>query len=627
MPPPPPRPPRPVPPQPPQQQVAFDDLQRLFSQVVTRMSGVQEPSRELLAEVLDTLSTIAGSLTNIETDANRGMVLEFRRGINQLANSVKAGLAAVRRKELIMIKELRFALERGEYIVNACSVRPADENIVAGPTEHKNGAIVTFRSLIDKPSQYGVELKFDAVLKSICRTGNDEWRQTLRYEAAMYELFAEKLLRARKCPNMVAYVGSGDCQVTGSVLERAPHLAGCQDGHFTVLITRKIEDAMTLGEAVGRDTPRAKALTPNDWGTIYFQIIWILACLQTVDARQSDAHPGNWLIETLEVPVNMTFRFSGETPQDDRVYYMEIRRIVYLFDFDRGYAPALGNNPLLASGNLYDRFGVGNWTDPNFDLYTIAELFGFPPPFDSVKTAFSDLHTRGLDAEVKYLSADFDNKDYQIKRYHNPPIRLRELLQACPLRGAEPYHQLDSVFFLSADDLVELHIPAAKPGETQEDNARKIDRAIDAVETMVGAHNTFVGGYFHIFRSRSRPNEVSLQPFNGRYPHLRNYITRDLMTPLKLIASDTFRVFFRNFISVEPINPLDDFTFAIDLRADVPPLPRLTIRNQVGHPTSTREPIVAPGGRPPIPASARPPLPALPALPPPVPPPSLLGDE
>lgn len=110
-------------------------------------------------------------------------------------------------------------------------------------------------------------------------------------------------------------------------------------------------------------------LSNRDKYAIVFQIVYSLAVMGQFFIVHNDLHVGNILVVDYEQ--NITLKFIV----DNKTFVVATRYVPYIFDWDNGYTPDLGDNSMIKLNYKRGRTH-GNTFDSRRDLYVIMCMLG-----------------------------------------------------------------------------------------------------------------------------------------------------------------------------------------------------------------------------------------------------------
>jgi len=231
--------------------------------------------------------------------------------------------------------------------------------------------------------------KINIVVKSFKKDPTDTDILGLEYEKKMYEWLSNNILKQRYSPNFVSFLGYDECNmlnwIGGLNMIQKQYIIDTLYGiglpvtHHKKILNSDILCVM-VNEAVGNggyfDRPDVKGeslfqilasnkLRDIDKTCIYFQIVYNLALLEKFQIMHNDLHTGNIQIAVFNDPIHLLYSY------DTNYWFLNTRYIVYFYDWDAGYNPALGNNPKLEDPSFLS-YGEENKFQKSSDFCVFA---------------------------------------------------------------------------------------------------------------------------------------------------------------------------------------------------------------------------------------------------------------
>lgn len=183
--------------------------------------------------------------------------------------------------------------------------------------------------------------------------------ESLVYEKNLYKYITENIIQTNTSINFIPYVGFSSCllknileNVSSSTLEDMDkttllnHFQGLSDMKLNILVTGSLEKRRLKPFPMFLKQYQDK-IQPDELIGVLYQILYAFYTLEKFKIMHNDVHFGNILIEVLNEPIviNLNDKFTFESFLIPKIY-----------DWDHGFAEALGPNPLWLG---YDFFLPG----------------------------------------------------------------------------------------------------------------------------------------------------------------------------------------------------------------------------------------------------------------------------
>lgn len=244
----------------------------------------------------------------------------------------------------------------------------------------------------------------------------------LKYEARLYQYITDKIINTGICPNFVNFIGYGECSLKNikKILGREAYET-VEDrlskefefgNRLCVLLTEKVGSGTLFGvkPAVKVDTLyNFYENNPRNHLPVFFQIIYALSCLEKFNVMHNDLHP--WNILVCEYSEEIEFSYKIKLESTVKYFKFKTRFVPFIYDFDFGYAHALGPNPKITDYDEHMKY-YGNEFVPSRDLYILLCLLGF----------------RSVDSLFKKYNMDF-YQEQQVKMFRlsqEEKLKIRE---------------------------------------------------------------------------------------------------------------------------------------------------------------------------------------------------------
>ena len=162
----------------------------------------------------------------------------------------------------------------------------------------------------------------------------------LNYEIDVYRYIRDNILMKNICPNFVAYLANGVCDQ--QTLSEKLKFDDIIKPSYVKNITPETPVGIVMLEYVkGKDTPSfLRENTPPEDAivTIIFQIMYLCLVMEKFRIQHNDLHLSNIKIQHLRSKQILYYNINGT------IYRLSTNYIVYVYDWDRAYVEALGDN-------------------------------------------------------------------------------------------------------------------------------------------------------------------------------------------------------------------------------------------------------------------------------------------
>jgi hypothetical protein len=222
----------------------------------------------------------------------------------------------------------------------------------------------------------------------------------LAYEARLYEYVTKNIILKGLSNNFIPLIAFGTCalkKIVGDI--KASTLSSSDkeqlDKKFGIpgrLFPNLLLNVMVTGSVKRTSLPSLGDLldTSNiplyEINSIIFQLLHALYVMEKLEIMQNDLHFGNVLVETLDQPKKITIKVEG------KIVTFLTKYIPKIFDWDRGYCPALGPNPIMTNSSRYIQLNSYNKYKKSADYYqTICELMGSDENMHNIETVLKPI--------------------------------------------------------------------------------------------------------------------------------------------------------------------------------------------------------------------------------------------
>lgn len=190
----------------------------------------------------------------------------------------------------------------------------------------------------------------------------------LEYEASMYEYITEEIIAKNLSPNFIGLLAYGKCVSDHGDL-------------IGITLTEKATDCTYFGikdecnivsfQDFARQYYPANITIDQAINECLFQTVYALELLYRLKVNHNDLHSYNVLIAILPEPVDLYFNIG------DKYYHIHAKYIPKIFDWDRAYGEAIGENEFIKrEKTMINR--VDNSVKSKYDLYTLVCDLNFP---------------------------------------------------------------------------------------------------------------------------------------------------------------------------------------------------------------------------------------------------------
>ncbi len=301
---------------------------------------------------------------------------------------------SVRNRELFI--DVFNAIKARDFSVQLQDISPRFERWL-----EKNSASLSVIAFGDIKSPDDANKRTEIVLKLFLDPANLNPKcqaelNGLPYEYLVYKYISRYILATHKSPNFIAYLSliSFDSQYFDNLSPEAKTQIDkykrdlsteykCGDIEFlnqqTIygLITQRPKNIQTLNEWFHKLQGSFDRIDTDEFRAVYlpvlFQLLYSLCVMDSYKIMHNDFHSNNILISTLDKKVKLKYQV------EDRKYEIITNQIVYIFDWDRAYIQALGQNQFTENEKeLYcDYLGMCNEFRRGYDLYMCMCLLKF----------------------------------------------------------------------------------------------------------------------------------------------------------------------------------------------------------------------------------------------------------
>ena len=146
------------------------------------------------------------------------------------------------------------------------------------------------------------------------------------------------------------------------------------NSYICCCITKEPENILTLYDLI-----KTNKLTETDIYQIFFQIMYNLRLFEINRITHNDLHIGNIIVEQLETPKSLKYKV------DDKVYNIDTKYIIKIFDWDLSFCASLGDNEKIKS-KFYEKNGIYNFPGKNYDLFVVLCLLNGLCHQDKIET-------------------------------------------------------------------------------------------------------------------------------------------------------------------------------------------------------------------------------------------------
>lgn len=315
----------------------------------------------------------------------------------------------------------------------------------------------------------------------------------LDYEENMYKYITEKIILPKKSNNFIPYVGGSICSLRNiveavkvSILDRqekklileklSTPLTVFPDAKLKMMITGTMEDKKRFLSL--RDIVKT-SLSLYDLNSIIIQLLHALLVMQQFKIMHNDLHTGNILVEKV-YPLKQVDLAIGSV-----VISFKTKYIPKIYDWDRGYCEAVGENKMLTR-ERYTKLNIRNSFRKSQDYYQLIcglvdkdnkkiRLILDPllpnPAFNSwyherddgdLKIAIPDANAKALN---NYSGANMHVEIFNNKKFINMPKSMFEILSGitlaqirllAPSDVTERYLVTENVFFRIDDNTITI---------------------------------------------------------------------------------------------------------------------------------------------------------------------------
>ena len=200
----------------------------------------------------------------------------------------------------------------------------------------------------------------------------DPTTTSLNYEARVYSYITENIIMRNICPGFIPLLSFSSCMVSeidDVISDHGIPIAGGDKLKEKLRELSTYFPELTMKFMITGSATNVKPLIKfvNDGGvtsvliatSIIFQAFYALYVMGKYKIRHSDLHNENMFVQTLLDPVILTFHINQFTIS------FATTHIVKIYDFDRAYIEALGNNDRLDD---FGYIGCGNFFRQDADL-------------------------------------------------------------------------------------------------------------------------------------------------------------------------------------------------------------------------------------------------------------------
>ena len=275
----------------------------------------------------------------------------------------------------------------------------------------------------DKLMIFGDDALGDAVVGKTTIDDAAEGASEVAYEAAIYTQIINPMMAEEQCANLVTSVAWVPSQpITQYYFDVLELLRGgladggdnstLNDQYITEL--RDYKDAVEDQNGDGFVSTLVTLVPPNFGGSVWdlfdnlrddwrlpFQMAYTLAACELNGLSHNDNHLSNWLVSLGMPPVHYAVSASQFVP------VAGLR--IWLYDWDLGYAEALGPNPGLDRERCR-QLGMCNAVSGLHDLAQMACSLDWFGPGDACSGDSSDFMWERLRRAVCARSADYDEE-------------------------------------------------------------------------------------------------------------------------------------------------------------------------------------------------------------------------
>ena len=240
----------------------------------------------------------------------------------------------------------------------------------AGCTAPNLYKMLTILGFYDPKSSKSASDQYNAM---VAKCGNYKNSTSLEYEASVYAYITENIIMRNICPGFIPLLGFSSCGIT-TILDAINRPEAAFGDASLARLKEKITSLASVfprldmkflitGSATDmkflHDFEKDDMYTIPIAASIIFQAFYALYVMDKYMIRHGDLHNDNIFVQTLPDPVTLTFNVN------DLQISFSTRFILKIYDFDRAYVEALGENDKLDD---YAQIGTGNYFRRNADF-------------------------------------------------------------------------------------------------------------------------------------------------------------------------------------------------------------------------------------------------------------------
>jgi hypothetical protein len=192
---------------------------------------------------------------------------------------------------------------------------------------------------------------------------------------------------------------------------------------FNMLITQNMRTtSTTFQEYLDSQflTKKTKVLTPEQW-SYFFQAAIGCYALFCSKVAHNDLHTSNVFLQDLSTPKEIHYQI------ENRVYRLNMNKIVRIYDFDRAYWEPLENNKNLKGLEIYSQDNyVANGKDFLKLIGIFYKDFAAPADYDSIVSLFTD------DDALKQQIKNVFSQSYFLRENPKTPLNKEWYKQVLP---------------------------------------------------------------------------------------------------------------------------------------------------------------------------------------------------
>lgn len=310
----------------------------------------------------------------------------------------------------------------------------------------------------------------------------------LEYEAKVYRYITENILFKGESINFIPFVGKASCSL--AEISRKVHMSDLDTGEkakllpflnnplkyfpdlkLKMFVTGSVENKKNLIKL--HDLMENSSLSLAEINSIIVQLLHALLVMQRHKIMHNDVHFGNIFVEKVYPLRDVSLKLDDKTTISFKTKY-----IPKIYDWDRSFCEALGENPVLKS-EKYLNMNIHESFRKSQDYYHMVCGFLSRETIKndtSIYTIFSEILPKH---GFTYWYTEEDEKDY---KFFIPPKRVQQLQDYVSENNLKTYFSKGKTYYNIPKDIFEKFV--ILPARIQIDFTPAMKARFDVADTI-----------------------------------------------------------------------------------------------------------------------------------------------